>query len=61
MEEKYSIQEVATEIEGQYQEMCHAARMGGAATIDEVANALSSMCKLASIVGEISKKVSPQD
>lgn len=52
-----NISEVRAEIEEQYQQMCHAAKNGGAATIDEVANVLSSMCKLAECVEELSKKV----
>ncbi|HEX3642333.1 MAG TPA: hypothetical protein VHV10_13665 [Ktedonobacteraceae bacterium] len=56
-----NIQQVREEIEAQYQQMCHEARKGGAATIDEVANVLSSMCKLAECVAELSKKVSLQD
>lgn len=53
-----NIEDVRAEIEEQYQQMCHAAQKGGAATIDEVANVLSSMCKLAECVEEIAKKVS---
>jgi hypothetical protein len=54
-----NIETVAREIEDEFQEMCHSAMSGGAATIDQLADALSLMSRLASIVAEISKKVSP--
>jgi len=55
------IKEVKEEIEAQYQQMCQEASKGGAATIDEVADVLSSMRKLAECVAELSLKVSLQD
>ncbi len=53
-----NIKEVQEEIETQYQQMCQEASKGGAATLDELANILSSMCKLAECVVELSLKVS---
>jgi len=49
-QEGVNVDDLRQDIEDQYQELCHKAQLGGAPTLDELADVVSNMCKIMEVL-----------